>query len=78
MINEILEKFTSNFVVENELYHSHTSGDWAFNYKEKQLHSVMFPALNKSVNACLLELPFTRTIGETKKNGYIDYLLVQS
>jgi len=73
-INDFLEKFVFLFIKSNYKYSSNT-GDLAFEYEERQLHSTILPALYELTDACLREQPIKRRYTKDKyvSDGYVDY-----
>ena len=74
--NVFLEKFTQRLIKENYFFFNHT-GDWAFAYEEKQLHSTLFPAIYKESDICFREAPVQRKRWQTASLGYLDYWVVR-
>lgn len=77
LVSDILNRFSKEFVISN-FYLRKYSGLNAHSNNEKQLHSVLFPALNQSVDACIFEFPIKKSSRSKTGNGYIDYLLVKN
>jgi hypothetical protein len=44
-----------------------------FNYGERQIHTVLFPAFKETAEIVFLEQPIMRRISNEDKNGWLDY-----
>lgn len=75
---EFLNKIIIEFAKQSTKYIKATS-EAPFSFKEKQLHSVLLPAISKITDAFLMESPIERQWSKKKKlnfndyNGWLDY-----
>lgn len=68
-----LQKMTKQFVRHSQEYYRALK-DQPFAYRERQLHTVLFPAVSKSSSSAFLELPVTRhPRGGVPASGWVDY-----
>lgn len=70
---EFLRRFLKQFVLRSTEYYDET-GDHAFYYRERQLHSVVCPSIAHITPTFLMEHPLTRKpAGEEERPGRVDY-----
>lgn len=67
-----LNTFFKNFIDVSVKYFSFTN-EYHFNYRERQTHSVLFPAIVKSSDASIVEQPVKRKSKGVSRSGRIDY-----
>lgn len=70
------KNFVDEFMKNNVEYYKKTKGDLAYTYREKQLNTVIVPALHKLSDVFLCEHPIGRNAQGTKGNdtlGWLDY-----
>jgi hypothetical protein len=67
---EFLNNLTEHFIKQSISYYDNV-GELPFVYKEKQIHSVLFPAIHNISEAAFLEAPIIRK--KSGRIGWIDY-----
>lgn len=67
---EFLNNLSEHFIKQSISYYDNV-GELPFVYKEKQIHSVLFPAIHNISEAAFLEAPIIRK--KSGRIGWIDY-----
>jgi len=69
----LLQEIVILFAKEVKKYHNLVE-EFPFNYNERQIHSILFPAIQKTGSVVFLEQPIKRKYrGQNPKYGWIDY-----
>lgn len=69
---DLLQGVSRNFARGCVSYHD-VVGEWPFVYGERQLHSILIPAIAKHADAVFLEQPISRKSIDAENHGWLDY-----